>query len=175
MDQYNASKMEHIKKNNDYFTFMKLHYWNYSGDRQQQVLSSRTSWWPALSYHMIWTSFLSNFLLLSVEFYWTHTEIKLYIQIRQYLFTLPCVRWRSRCPHTDLILPKIPARSYLSYILSITGMTFRNRELYPLYIDGEIIWGPFCSGTHTQYSRQFGPYTYRKLATSTTNTAPINR
>lgn len=56
--------------------------------------------------------------------------------------------WRSRCPHADQILPKLPAFSYLSYIVAFTVMTCRNRELYPVYIYGEIIWELFCSGRH---------------------------
>jgi len=77
------------------------------------------------------------------------THMKLYILLHQYLFILPCMCWRSRFPRADQILPKLPACSYLSYIVAFTVMTCRNRELYPVYIYGEIIWEPFCSGRHT--------------------------
>jgi hypothetical protein len=156
---------------------MKLHY--YSSDRQPQVLSSRASCWPAPPCHMMWTAFLSNFLV-SVDFYCTRSIGKHPYKITHiitpiYLFILLFVCWRSRCPHADQILPKLPVCSYLPYILAFTGMTCRKRELYPVHIYGEIIRGPFFYGRHTQYSRQFGPHTFGTLATSATKTAPINR
>jgi hypothetical protein len=70
-----------------------------------------------------------------------------------YHIILPCVCWRSRCPHADQILPKLPACSYLSYVVAFTGMTCRNIPRIHIrwqHLGGRSILG--YTQTHTKLS-----------------------